>query len=133
METKKILVATDSSELFEQIKSALLNSGIQLFWAKSGQEVMEVLNGSAQNQTGAPIVLPDLVVCDLQIQNMGGVAICYEMHLETSAGRIPKIPTILLIDREADTFLAEEAGASAHLLKPVNALQLDKIARELLS
>lgn len=132
METKKILVATDSEYLFKQLKTSLLNSGIQLFWAKSGQEVMGVLNGSAQNQSEELISIPDLVICDLQIQNMGGVAICYEMYLEASAGRIPKIPIVLLLDREADIFLAEEAGATAYLLKPVDALKLDKITRELL-
>lgn len=132
MEIKKILIATDSKDLFEQVKSALLNSQIQLFWAKSGQEVMEVLAGKAQNQSAESISLPDLVVCDLQIQNMGGVAICYEMYLEMSAGRIPEIPIVLLLDREADIFLAKEAGASKYLLKPVNALKLKAIAEELL-
>ena len=129
MVLNKILIAIDSKELFQQVKSGLLNDDTQLFWVKSGQEVMKMLKNGAEDSESS---LPDLVVCDMQIQNMGGLAICHEMYLEFSAGRIPEIPTLLLLDREADVYLAKEVGASAYLLKPVNALKLQRIVAGLL-
>ncbi len=122
MGSKRLLVATDSPALFEQVKSALLDASTNLFWAKTGQDVMAFL---ADEEV-------DLVVCDLQIESMGGVAICYEMYLETSAGRIKKTPTILLLDRQADEFLAKKAGADDYMVKPLNALRLKQMADGLL-
>ena len=43
---------------------------------------------------------PDLVVLDLQIGNMGGIAVAIDLRLEEAAGRLPEVPILLLLDRE---------------------------------
>ena len=48
---------------------------------------------------------PDLVILDMQIGNMGGIAVAIDLRLEESAGRLPDVPILLLLDREADRFL----------------------------
>ena len=43
-----------------------------------------------------------------------------DLRLEGSAGRIPDVSILLLLDREADRFLAKRADADAELVKPVD-------------
>ena len=56
----------------------------------------------------------------MQIGNMGGLAVAIDLRLEGSAGRIPDTSILLLLDREADRFLAKRADADAELVKPVD-------------
>ena len=42
---------------------------------------------------------PHLVVLDMQIGNMGGMAACMALHLEESGGRLPHLPVLMLLDR----------------------------------
>ncbi len=56
----------------------------------------------------------------MQIGNMGGIAVAIDLRLEGSAGRIPDTSILLLLDREADRFLAKRADADAELVKPVD-------------
>ncbi len=133
MKENRILVATDSRELFEQVKSALHTENTQLIWAQSGQDAMDAVKGKVKQGDSEAVLLLDLVVCDMQIQNMGGIAVSYDIYLEVSSGRIPALPVLLLLDRQADVFLAESAGAAAYIIKPVNILKLRQIAGDLLS
>ena len=50
---------------------------------------------------------PDLVITDCQVQSMGGIAICLDLKLEESGGRLPHVPVLILLDRRADVFLAK--------------------------
>ena len=56
----------------------------------------------------------------MQIGNMGGLAVAIDLRLEGSAGRIPDVSILLLLDREADRFLAKRVDADAELVKPVD-------------
>ncbi len=140
MKENRILVVTDSRELFEQIMSALHTENTHLLWAQSGQDALAAIKGNIKDikgknvsEDGEPLKLPDLVVCDMQIQNMGGIAVSYDLYLEASSGRIPSLPVLLLLDRQADVFLAESAGAAAYMIKPINILKLRRMADDLLS
>ena len=57
----------------------------------------------------------------MQIGNMGGIAVAIDLRLEVGAGRLPDTPILLLLDREADRFLAKRADADAELVKPIDA------------
>ena len=85
--------------------------------AGPGQEVIEVTRGQDVRDAVAEQE-PDLVVLDLQIANMGGIAVAIDLHLEESGGRLPHVPILLLLDREADRFLARRAAAEAVPAKP---------------
>ena len=76
---------------------------------------------------------PDLVVLDLQIGNMGGMAVCLDLRLEEGAGRLPHVPVLMLLDRRADVFLARRSEAEGWLVKPLDPLRLRKAVRTLLS
>ena len=71
---------------------------------------------------------PDLVMLDLQIGEMGGVAACLDLRLEESGDRLPPQKIVLLLDREADLFIARRAGADGWLVKPVDAGRLRRAA-----
>ena len=119
----KILVAADAQWVRDQVRTALVGAGT---------EVVEVTRGQDVRPTVAREAL-DLVVLDLQIANMGGIAVAIDLHLEAAAGRIPDLPILLLLDREADRFLAKRADADAELLKPTDAGTLRRTARQLLA
>ena len=76
---------------------------------------------------------PDLVILDLQIANQGGIATAIDLRLEAAAGRLPQLPILLLLDREADRHIAQRADADSVLVKPVDAGQLRRAIKRLLS
>ena len=51
---------------------------------------------------------------------------------ESRAGRLPDTPVMLLLDREADEFLATTSDADAWVTKPLNSLGLRRAAQNLL-
>lgn len=75
----------------------------------------------------------DLVISDLQIGSMGGIAVCLDLRLEEGAGRLGHVPFLLLLDRRADVFLAHRSGADGWLVKPVDGLRLRRATAELLA
>ena len=52
---------------------------------------------------------------------------------EARAGRLPDVPVLLLLDREADEFLATTSDADAWVTKPLNTLVLRRAAETLLN
>ena len=76
---------------------------------------------------------PALVVLDLQIGNMGGMAACMDLRLEAGAGRLPDVAVLMLLDREADVFLAQRSDADGWLIKPLDAFRLRRAATALLA
>ena len=117
----KILVAADARWVREQVRAALVGRGQEVVEVTRGQDVQDAV---ADHE-------PDLVVLDLQIGNMGGIAVSIDLHLEEAAGRLPKVPILLLLDREADRFLARRAAADAELVKPVEPGTLRRTVKRL--
>ena len=117
-----ILVAAEAAWVRDQIRTSLTGPG---------QVVVEVTRGQDVRTTVAER-LPDLVILDLQIANQGGIATAIDLRLESAAGRLPELPILLLLDREADRHLAQRADADAVLVKPVDAGVLRREAARLL-
>jgi DNA-binding response OmpR family regulator len=118
----KILVASDGQWVRDQVRAAFV---------APNQQVLEVTRGQDVRDTFAR-ELPDLVILDLQIGNMGGVAAALDLRLEESGGRLPRATILLLLDRDADRFLAKRATADGELVKPVDAGTLRRAAKKLL-
>ena len=118
----KILVAADAAWIRDQVRSAFVGPG---------QEVIEVTRGQ-DVRTAVAEHDPDLVVLDMQIGNMGGVAAAIDLRLEESAGRLDRANIMLLLDRESDEFIARRADVDRMLVKPVDAGILRRAARDLL-
>jgi DNA-binding response OmpR family regulator len=108
-----LLIVTDSKAVFDEVRSAVGEPGVTLRWAHSGREVVPTLLERPAN----------LVVADLQTGSMGALAVAMELTLEAAAGRIDAVPTLVLLDRRADVFLARRTGVAGWLLKPLDPLR----------
>ena len=117
-----ILVAADAKWVRDQVRTAFMGSK---------QNVVEVTRGQDVRETFADLD-PDLVILDMQIGNMGGIAVALDLRLEESAGRLDRANILLLLDREADEFIARRADVDLILVKPVDAGILRRAARQLL-
>ena len=117
-----ILVAADARWVRDQVRAAFVAPGQTVIEVTRGQDVRDAFGREE----------PDLVILDLQIGNMGGVASAIDLRLEESAGRLDRATILLLLDREADRFLAKRADADGVLVKPVDAGTLRRAARRLL-
>ena len=53
---------------------------------------------------------PDLVILDLQIGNMGGMATCRSLKQEQEQARLEPFPVGLLLDRQVDTYFRTRSG-----------------------
>jgi CheY-like chemotaxis protein len=118
-----IVVAADAKWVRDLVKSSCTAPGQQVVEVTRGQDVRDVVG-----ELG-----PDLVVLDMQIGNMGGLAVAIDLRLESSAGRIPDTSILLLLDREADRFLAKRVDADAELVKPVDPGTLRRAVERLLA
>lgn len=74
----------------------------------------------------------DLVIVDLQIGSMGGMAICMELHHEESYGAADPVSVLMLLDRRPDVFLARRSGAEGFLVKPLDPQRVRTAVRTLL-
>jgi DNA-binding response OmpR family regulator len=117
-----ILVAAEAEWVRNQVRTAFVGPG---------QSVVEVTRGQAVRGAVAEHD-PDLVVLDLQIANMGGIAVAIDLRNEESGGRLPHSTILLLLDREADRFLATRADVDGVLVKPVDPGTLRRSAKALL-
>lgn len=63
-------------------------------------------------------------IVDLQVGSMGGMAVVRALRTAIASGEIEDLGLILLLDRDADRFLAKRAGADASIVKPFTAQQL---------
>jgi DNA-binding response OmpR family regulator len=117
-----VLLATDADWLFDDVAAALGGS----------HDVHRVRDGALVGPAVEQIE-PKLVILDLQVGNMGGVATSIFLKQEVRAGRLPETPVLLLLDRKADEFLATQSDADAWLTKPLNSLELSRAANELVN
>ena len=118
-----ILVAAEAAWVRDQVRTGLTGPGQRVIEVTRGQDVRDAV--------GAQTI--DLVILDLQIANQGGIATALDLRLEAAAGRLPEVPILLLLDREADRFLAARTEADAVLVKPIDAGTLRRAIKRLLS
>jgi DNA-binding response OmpR family regulator len=87
-----------------------------------GQWEIETIDDPALAATVAGDIRPEVVIVDMQVGSMGGMAVVRDIRDAFQEGGRPR--TVLLLDRSADSFLAKRAGADAWVLKPFHASQL---------
>ncbi len=120
---QRILVATDDDAVAAAIDAALAGRNTRVDRVRSGRVVRsEVIEEPT-----------DLVILDMQIGSMGAVAVCLDLRLEAGAGRIDPQRVMLLLDRDADIFLARRSEADAWLIKPLDALRIQRAAAAVLA
>jgi DNA-binding response OmpR family regulator len=118
-----ILVASDTASIRREVESVLKGPDTEVIFATSGRDVLSIVSEQEV----------DLVIADLQIGSMGGVAVCLEMRLQASYDAIDEVPVLLLLDRRPDIFQARRSGAEGWIVKPLDALRIRAGARALLN
>lgn len=118
----KVLLVSDAPAVLDELRAVIDDGRTEILEARRGQAVRDLV--AAEH--------PDLVVSDLQVGTMGGVAICLDLRLEESGGRLPHVPVLLLLDRRADVFLARRAGAEGFLVKPLDPVRVRQAVDALL-
>ena len=108
-----ILLATDADWVLDEVEAAI-GGAHTLHRVRAGVDVIPAIHE----------VDPDVVVLDLQIGNMGGIATCIAIRHEETDERLEERPVLLLLDREVDVFLAQQAEADGWLVKPLDAFRL---------
>ncbi len=118
-----VLIATDTDAVADEVDAAIGGDGTMVIRVRTGAEV------------GAAVTAhePDLVVLDLQIGSMGGMAVARHLRDEAEMGRLPHTAILMLLDREADTFLARRSDADGWVIKPLDSFRLRRAGRALLA
>lgn len=109
-----ILVVADETWVLNDVRAALFEPHFTLHEATDPRQVADHLEE----------IDPDAVVVDLQIGSMGGMAVTRTVRDRGAVSRGQAPPVILLLDRDADAFLAGRSGAAAWVRKPFSAHDL---------
>lgn len=119
----RIVLASDAPSVRREVAGAI---------ARRWLEIEECLDGpSAVKRSLADP--PDLLIVDMQMSNMGAMAVTLELRLEESYRPIPHVPVLMLLDRRPDVFLARRSGAEGFLVKPLDPIRLRRAVRDLLA
>lgn len=117
-----VLLATDADWIFDEVDAALAGPDITVGRIRAGDQVVPAVRQ----------LQPDVVILDLQIGAMGGFAACMAIRHEEDADRLPITAVLMLLDRDADVFLARRADADGWLVKPLDAIRLRRAVETLL-
>jgi CheY-like chemotaxis protein len=118
-----VLLAMDADWLVTDIVAALGGPDTSFTVCADGRRVSDQVATVAEQGDAY-----DLVIADLQIGSMGGVAVTMALRLDASAGSLPAVPVLLLLDRVADVHLAKRCGAEGWLVKPLDPVRLRRAA-----
>ncbi|HEU5085459.1 MAG TPA: response regulator [Acidimicrobiales bacterium] len=118
-----VLIATDTDAVADEVAAALGDEGTTVLRVRAGIEVPPAVE---QHE-------PDLVVLDLQIGNMGAMAVTSHLRQEAAMDRLPDTAVLMLLDRQADVFLAKRSDADGWLVKPLDSFRLRRAAKALLA
>ncbi len=117
-----ILVASDAPTLRADVEAVISGPDREVRAVTSGPEVVSFVAEES----------PDLLIVDMQMGNMGGMAVCLELRLQESYDALDHIPVLMLLDRRPDVFLARRSGAEGWLVKPLDPLRLRRATTALL-
>lgn len=120
---RTIVVASDAPSVRADVVAVVGEPDTSVVEVSSGTDVADAV---AEHH-------PDLVVVDLQMGNMGGMAVCLDLRLEESYGNLPPVPVLMLLDRRADVFLARRSGAEGWLVKPLDPIRIRRATAALLA
>ena len=118
-----VLLASDSDQIFAEVDATLASDSCNVLRIREGKDVLAVVQAKS----------PDLVILDLQIGVMGGFAACMAVRQEERAGRLDDQNIALLLDRDADGYLASQSGADGWLIKPIDSLRLRRLYTEVMA
>ena len=110
MTNSKLLIVDDEPQIRRVMRSTLTAEGYIVTDAKTGEEALEKLRSER----------PDLVLLDMNMPGIGGLATCREIRASS------EVPIIMLTvkDMEQDKVAALDAGADDYVTKPFSTPEL---------
>ncbi len=110
----KVLLVADAAWIQNEAVAALSDPGTVIRQVEDPRTASQV----------AGEFEPDVVIVDMQVGSMGGMAVARSLREAEFADDLPVTSIVLLLDRTADEFLARRAAANAWVVKPFTPQQL---------
>lgn len=110
MSEGRILVVDDEPQIRRIMRTTLIGEGYAVDDAKTGEESLEKLRSFR----------PDLVLLDMNMPGMGGLAACRDIRRDSNAAII----MLTVRNTEADKIKALDAGADDFVTKPFSTPEL---------
>ena len=108
----QVLLVADASWVANGVKASLALGDWEIDTLRDPRSVLDEIEDTD----------PDVVIVDMQVGSMGGMAVIRAIRGAIDAAERPR--TVLLLDRKADEFLAGRAGADSCVMKPIVASEL---------
>ncbi len=107
---RRILVVDDDASLAEMLQMVLRQEGFETVWCPTGDDALDVYRESQ----------PDLVLLDLMLPGLDGVAVCRRLRAESG------VPIVMLTAKSDTTDVVDglEAGADDYVAKPFKPREL---------
>ena len=106
----RILIVDDEPQLRRVVKTALVAQKYEVAEAGTGEEALDVLKEAD----------PDLILLDINMPGMGGIAACRELRAVSEAAII----LLSVRNSEADKITGLDAGADDYVTKPFSVNEL---------
>ncbi|MDJ0763911.1 MAG: response regulator transcription factor [Myxococcota bacterium] len=105
-----VLVVDDDPHIRHVVQFALQKAGFQVIFAQDGREAIDACRAQQ----------PDLMVLDILMPELDGLAVCREVRAESA------VPIIFLtsVDEELDRVIGLELGADDYVTKPFSPREL---------
>jgi two-component system KDP operon response regulator KdpE len=110
MTTGRILVVDDQAQIRRFMRTTLAGAGYEVGDAKTGEEALEKLREFR----------PDLVLLDVNMPGLGGLAVCKEIRSDANVAII----MLTVRNSEGDKVAALDAGADDFVTKPFSTPEL---------
>jgi two-component system KDP operon response regulator KdpE len=110
MSAGRILVIDDEPQIRRLMRTTLVNAGYEVDDARTGEEGLEKVAGYH----------PDLVLLDINMPGMGGLATCEALRMDKNIAII----MLTVRDSESDKVAALDAGADDFITKPFSTPEL---------
>ena len=118
---KKILIADDEHKIVMTLEYAFRKAGYEIFIARDGTEVLELLKEQ----------IPDLILLDIMMPNLDGYSTLEEIRKEEKYKNI-KVIFLSAKTSEKDINKGMELGADAYVTKPYSIKKLTEKVAELI-
>ena len=118
---KKILIADDAHKIVMTLEYAFRKAGYEVFIARDGSEVLEILKEQ----------IPDAILLDVMMPNLDGYTTLSEIKKNENLNNI-KIIFLSAKTGENDIKKGLDLGADAYMTKPYSIKKLTEKVEELL-
>jgi len=132
MRDKVILLVEDNRDDEALTLRALRKNNIrnEVVVARDGAEALDYLFGSSDHAGGLPRVDPELILLDLKLPKIDGLAVLQKLRADP---RTKLLPVVVLTSssEEQDLIKSYDLGANSYVRKPVDFNEFTEAVRQL--